>query len=188
MSVVTVYYGPADDGKHEETFRRCLDKIRRHEGHTCVYLVRSDVRVRQLRDLTLQELSGCFHFPVRTFPDFLRQLYRKLSETRRILTDLEQKILIEAILTDREKTSGRHFYFKHFREHPGIIIKIKDFISGIRRIGVSSPQELTEKLSSCQGRQGAVLEELLNVFFLYCKRLKEINALDETGIFLELAR
>ena len=97
MAVVTVLYGPAYDGKNEETFNICLKKIRHQESDSWVYLVRTDVRVRQLRARLFKEFSGCFRCPIWTLPDFLKYLYREVPDRKRILGELEQKIFIENI-------------------------------------------------------------------------------------------
>jgi ATP-dependent helicase/DNAse subunit B len=188
MPTVTVLYGHAYDGKHEETFRKCLEKIRRNEGDSCVYLVRSDVRVRQLHDRVLRELSGCFHFPVVTFPDFIKKLYRKRTGTQRVISTLEQKLLIEEILRQRERECGTEFYFTRFRDHPGILSKIMEFITGVRRIGIASPQELAERLRNFSGRRQHIYEELVCVFERYEEHLRAANAIDDTGIFLDVAQ
>ncbi len=188
MPIVTVIYGPAYDGKNGETFAQCLEKIRRHRGGSCVYLVRSDVRVRQLRDLTFKECSGCFHFPVSTFPDFVSQLYSKMPGSKRILGAIEQTLLLESILAEREQRLGKQFYFRYFREHPGIVTKIKEFLTGIRRSGLTSAPQLAEKLAECQDVPRYVHKELLSVFARYTERLNEAHVIDDTGIFLEMAQ
>lgn len=187
MSVVTVLYGPAYNGKNIEAFGKCLKEIRRHKGDACVYLVRSDVRVRQLHDLTLKELSGCFHFPVSTFPDFIRQIYSKMPDSRRILGNLEQTLLLESILSERESLPGGQFYFKLFREHPGIVTKIKEFIAGIRRPGLTSLQQIAEKLSGDRNSLRPVHQELITILTRYNERLNAAHVIDDTGIFLEMA-
>ncbi len=110
------------------------------EDDTCLYLVRTDVRVRQLRDYTLKQMPGWFHFSVHTFPDFIRLLYQRSRCSRRILSDLEQKILIERLLKSRKEQLGTQFSFRRFHEHPGIVGKLTDFINEIRRVGIASPQ------------------------------------------------
>jgi len=188
MSITTVLYGAAYDGKNEQTFRKCLEKIRRNEGNSCLYLVRSDVRVRQLRDLILREFSGCFYFPVSTFPDFIKTIYRKFTGTKRVIGSLEQKLLIEDILRQRKQECGTQFYFTRFRDHPGILTKVKEFITGVRRTGIASPQELAEKLKHCSGRRQQIHKELVNLFEQYVGRLRAADAIDDTGIFLDVAQ
>jgi ATP-dependent helicase/DNAse subunit B len=188
MPIVTVLYGHAYDGKNEDAFRKCLEKIQRNEGDTCIYLVRSDVRVRQLRDVVLREFSGCFSFPVATFPDFIKTLYRKSSGTRRVIGDLEQKLLIEDILKQREQECGSQFYFSRFRNYPGILGKVREFIAEVRRVGIVSPQELAERIRNCSDRWQQVYDELVNVFECYVERLVAANIIDDTGIFLDVAR
>ena len=188
MSVVTVLYGPAYDGKNEEAFNTCLKKIQRQESDSWVYLVRTDVRVRQLRERLFKELSGCFHCPIWTLPDFLKYLYREIPGRKRILGELEQNIFIEDILREHEKEWGGGYYFQHFREHPGILLKITEFLTAIRRVGIDSVEELQEKFHSCRGRQAVVYEELLKLYTFYTRRLEEAHVIDDTGIFLELAR
>ena len=187
MPPVTVLYGPSYDGKNEEIFQRCFEKIRRHEGHTCAYFVRTEGRVRQLREQTMKELSGCFHFPVSTFPDFIKKLYQKKHQKKRLLGNLEQKLLLENILTLREKEAGEHFYLRRFHEHPGIIVKFQEFINNVREIGIASPQELETRLRRSPGYQRTLYHELIHVFAIYCQRLTAMNAIDDTGIFLEFA-
>lgn len=188
MSVVTVLYGPAYDGKNEETFDLCLKKIQRQESDSWVYLVRTDVRVRQLRERIFKAFSGCFHCPIWTLPDFLKYLYREIPGRKRILGGLEQNIFIEDILREHEKEWGEGYYFQRFREHPGILLKIAEFLTAIRRVGIDSVEELQKKLHSCRGRQAVVYEELLKLYTLYTRRLEEAHLIDDTGIFLELAR
>ncbi len=186
MPTTTVLYGSAYDGKNTAIFGKCLEKIRRHEGHACLYLVCSDVRVQQLRDVIFKERSGCFHFPVTTFPDFIKHLYRKLPDSKRVLNDLEQKILLQEILAEYEQGSAQ-FYFRHFREHPGIVTKIKEFIRGLRRLGLASSQDLKQKFEQFPEQPRPVHKELLTLFDLYTHRLHAVKAIDETGIFLEIA-
>ncbi len=188
MSRVTVLYGPAYDGKNDEMFNRCLQKIRSREGRSCVYLVRSDVRVRRLREQLLQEFSGCFHFPVSTLPVFLKALYRQTPAHKKILGELEQKILLENILhAYGAKREGRS-YLKQFREHPGIVAKVQEFLAGLRRVGFAFAEELAPRLRACRGRPQQAYEELLELFRLYTRALEKAGKIDEGGIFLDLAR
>ena len=188
MPTVTLFYGHAYDGKQEDAFNRCLAKIRRHSGDTCLYLVRSEVRVRQLREVVLRELGGCFHFPVTTLPAWIDALYPEYPGARRMLGRLEQKMLIAEILKEREQEAGPQFYFRQFRDHQGILAKLAEFIAGVRRIGIVSPPELAVKLRDCSARRRPVQAELTTVFERYLARLEKAEAIDETGIFLEVAR
>ncbi|PIE35910.1 hypothetical protein CSA56_02380 [candidate division KSB3 bacterium] len=189
MAAVTVLYGPAYDGKIEESFRKILNALHRREGHTCAYLVRSDIRVRQLRERIFRELSGNFSpFPVRTLPDFLKQWYLKTPGSKRLLGELEQKLLIEDLLTEPKHRSKDLSYFTSVRKHPGILVKIREFLSAVRRIGFASSEELASEFQRCRGRQQVLYECLLTVFDLYQERLEYTHVIDEAGIFLELAQ
>ena len=188
MSLVTVLYGPAYDGKNDETFEKCLEKIRAREAQSCVYLVRSDVRVRRLRERILRDFSGCFYFPVTTLPDFLKALYCKMPAHKTLLGELEQKILLEHILHEQSAKRGGDSYLDRYREHPGIVAKLQDFLAAVRRIGFASAEELASSLRACRGRRPRVYEELLELFERYTQALDRSGKIDETGIFLELAR
>ncbi|GAK59359.1 nuclease subunit B homolog [Candidatus Vecturithrix granuli] len=188
MPTVTVLYGTAYDGKNRELFTKCLEKIRCHEGDACLYLVRTDVRVRQLRDFTLQHLPGWFHFPIYTFPDFIKILYQRSSHSQRILTELEQKILLERLLIYREEQLGDQFYFRQFHEHPGIVGKLQDFLNGIRRVGLASPQDLETALKRITTQERGFFTELIELLTRYCAELAQNALSDESGIFLEMAR
>ncbi len=187
MPNVTVLYGPAYDGKNDETFEKCLQLIREHEAQSCVYLVRSDVRVRRLRDRILREFSGCFHFPVSTLPDFFKALYQRRPEHKALLGELEQKILIEDLLhAQLERRRGRSC-FRAYREHPGIVTKVRDFLDDLRRVGFASAEELATSLHACRGRQPRIYQEVLDIFRSYTEHLETSAKIDESGIFLELA-
>ena len=188
MSLVTVLYGPAYDGKNDETFGKCLQKIRSREAHSCLYLVRSDVRVRQLREQILREDSGCFHFPVATLPDFLKTFYGCMPGHKNLMGELEQKVLLENILHAQGANNGERAYLRQFSEHPGIVVKVLEFLAGVRRIGFASNEELAPRLRACRGRQQRVYEELLELFTCYTQALERDRKIDEAGIFLELAQ
>lgn len=188
MPTVTVLYGAAYDGKNRELFTRCLEKVRAREDDTCLYLVRTDVRVRQLRDYTLKQMPGWFHFPVHTFPDFIRLLYQRSRCSRRILSDLEQKILIERLLKSRKEQLGTQFSFRRFHEHPGIVGKLTDFINEIRRVGIASPQALERALKRISTQERGFLTELIELLARYCEELAQKALIDESGIFLEMAQ
>lgn len=188
MSTITVLYGAAYDGKNREMFAKCLPKIQQHAGDTCLYLVRTEVRVRQLREQTLQQIPGWFQFPVRTFPDFVKALYQRSPSAKRLLSDLEQKILLEMLLVRLEKERGKEFYFKQFHEHPGIVGKLKDFLNGVRRDGTASPRELQVRMQQTSNQQRPFYPDLVQLFTLYCQELAQRDAIDESGIFLEIAR
>ena len=188
MPTVTVLYGTAYDGKNRELFTRCLEKIRRHEGDACLYLVRTDVRVRQLRDLALKHLPGWFHFPVHTFPDFIKILYQRSPHSQRTLSELEQKILLERLLIHREEQFGAQFYFRRFHEHPGIVGKLQDFLNGIRRVGIARPQDLKRLLTRIATQERGFFTDLIDLLARYCEELAQNALIDESGIFLEMAR
>jgi ATP-dependent helicase/nuclease subunit B len=188
MSTVTVLYGHAYDGKNEDAFRKCLEKIRRQEGDTCVYLVRSDVRVRQLRDEVLRELSGCFAFPVFTFPDFIRKIYHNSPGAKRVIGTLEQNLIIADLLRQRTRADGSQSFFTHFRQYPGLLARINEFLTSVRWIGIASPQALTERFSRCSDRRQHIHAELVQIFQGYVEHLQAANVIDDAGIFLELAQ
>ncbi len=187
-SQVTVLYGPASDGKNQEIFAKCLEKIRRREGRQCLYLVRSDVRARQLRDEILRERSGCFSMPVWTLPEYSRWVYRHMPSAQNVLNELEQKILVQHILSEREQVVGQAFYFNQFIEQPGIVSKVNDFFNTLRRAGIASSQELADKLASCQASQRPIRDELVTLYDYYTNALKQAQSIDETGIVLEMGR
>lgn len=188
MGTVTVLYGHAYDGKNEEAFKECLERIRRNEADRCVYLVRSDVRSCQLREMVLREFGGCFGFPVTTLPDFIKRLYRQSPGARRELSSLEQYLLVEEVFRQREREGKGRFCFARFREHRGIVLKVQEFVTSVRRIGIASRQKLEPLLRTCSPKRRHVYEELATLFEYYGQRLEALNAIDETGIFLEIAR
>jgi len=188
MPTVTVFYGHAYDGKNDAAFARCLERLRQNKGHTCLYLARSDVRVRQLREHVLRELSGCFHWPVTTFPDCIASLYRNWPGAKPILSALEQKLLIEELLAESERARGGRFAFHRFRDYPGIVAKISALLAELRRAGITSSQELQTRLNGPTERRRHFHDELLTIFDHYCARLEAAQVLDENGIFLEIAR
>jgi len=188
MGTVTVLYGPAYNGKTDAAFQKLLNALRRHEGRTCAYLVRSDVRVRQLRERVFQELSGNFSvFPVWTLPDFLKRVYQQTPGAKRILGELEQKILLEEMLTDSDRVSQKLSYFTDVRERPGILNKIQEFLAAVRRQGIAAPEELAQAFQQCRGRHQTPFDALLSLYALYHQALERAQAIDEVGIFLELA-
>ncbi|MBD3306300.1 hypothetical protein GF339_07890, partial [candidate division KSB3 bacterium] len=187
MPVVTVLYGPAYDGKNAAAFAPCLQALRRHEGETCLYVVRSEVRARQLRGQILQELPGWFHLPICTFPDFIKQLYRRLPGNRRIIGDLEQALFLEESLKTCEQMYGGHFAFARFREYPGMIATIQAFLNAIRRVGIGSAQMLEARMGAKSEARRQVQAQLLTVFRLYEARLETTHSIDENGVFLEVA-
>lgn len=188
MSTVTVIYGSAYDGKNEHAFTQLVERVRRREGQTCLYVARSDVRVRQLKDAMFRTYSGFFHFPVMTLPDVVRNIYRSFPDRKTLIGSLEQKLLIEQILAEWEQQIGGRLYFQHFREHPGIVVKIQEFLNAVRRVGVASPHDLTAKLPAFAERREAVYEELLHLFARYEDALKTANVIDDAGVFLTVAQ
>lgn len=187
MGTVTVIYGHAYDGKQTEALETCLNFIRRNQGGHCLYLVRSDVRVQQLRSQVLNELGGYFHFPVTTLPDLIKRLYRQSLGSRREIGALEQALLIEDIFRQRIAEAGSQFCFQRFTEQRGIIKKVQDFLSTTRRHGIVTPQQAEERFRQCSPRRRALYAEITRIMALYTARLDELRVIDETGIFLEMA-
>ena len=188
MGTVTVVYGHAYDGKHQEALETCLNYIRRNAGDCCLYLVRSDVRVRQLRAQVLHEAGGCFQFPVVTLPDQIKRLYRQSLGARREISGLEQALLIENIFRQRATEAGSRFCFQRFSEQRGILKKVQDFLNMTRRYGIVTPQQFEERFRQCSPRRRALYDELCHILRLYTSRLDDGRVIDETGIFLEVAR
>lgn len=188
MGTVTVIYGHAYDGKHQEALAACLNFIRRNEGDHCLYLVRSDVRVQQLRNQVLDELGGYFHFPVATLPDYVKRLYRQVLGARREISALEQALLIEDIFRQRAAEAGPQFCFHRFRQQHGVLKRVQDFLINIRRYGIVTPQHLEKQFQRCSPRRQALYAELARIMERYTARLDEQGVIDETGIFLEMAR
>lgn len=188
MGVVTVLYGYACDGKNEQAFGRCLKKLRQREAATCLYLVRSEVRARRLRERIVRELGGCFAMPVHTFPDYIKQLYRQTTMARRVLSSLEQKLLLEDVFRQLERERGRRFYLNGFRDHPGILAKVHEFINGVRQAGIASAYALQTALHTEVTAGRPALAELVEIFSLYEHRLNTARVTDESGVFLQIAR
>lgn len=188
MGTRTVIYGHAYDGKHQDALNACLAYIRRNEGDHCLYLVRSDVRVQQLRSHMLREWGGCFHIPVATLPDQIVRLYRQAVGARRMIGSLEQRLLLETIFRQRVAESGTQFCFHRFSEHPGMLRNVLDFIITARREGIATPQQLDERFRRCSARRRDVYAELRRLAQMYAARLDDMRVIDETGIFLAMAR
>lgn len=188
MGTVTVIYGHAYDGKQEETFRQCLDLISRQAGNQSLYVVRSDVRVRQLRERITHDFGGSFHFPVVTLPELIYRWYRTFPDARRILSVLEHHLLVEEIFRQRLHESGERFCFYRFEADWGILEKVAEFLSSVRRVGIDSTQVLADHFQRCSPRRQPLYAELIEIFDRYTKRLKMARLIDEPGVVLEVAR
>ena len=187
MPVTSVMYGAARDGKHADAFRRCLNLIRANQGQSCLYVVCSDARVQQLRQRALREMGGCFHFPVATFPAFANALYRTHAGRKRLLGGLEQAIFLEDLLRRHADQFGAILHAAPLREYPGMMAKLLEFLLDVRRVGLHSPDALTERFQQCHGRQRGAYHALVALLRLYNDALDDARVTDQPGVFLELA-
>lgn len=171
MGVKKVYYGPFNNLKSEELYKRVLDRVKNRDEDKFYYLFPNGKLLTTYRSRILDATGGFLDLNLFTFDDVVKEILE--NENYIEIDESIKTLLITNIVKDLKLN-----YFRNISDLPGFIKTISNVIGDIKR-SLVIPEKFIELAPD-----EIIYDEIGFIYSEYQKYLKKEDLVDKEGLYL----